>query len=153
MRKVSVILVVLLCLVCACNTDVKTVQIENKDFAKILFVQKIENNFTSEKLSKPIEDKEKIKKVLSMVEGLEAEEINTDELIRILEDQDNYYMFGFYKDDRTSLGRGDYGFQFLENGTILFSYDQPSTPSHPLITVNSHQDLLEEMKEILGITF
>ncbi|SFL91915.1 hypothetical protein SAMN04487943_10590 [Gracilibacillus orientalis] len=153
MRKLSVILVVLISLLCACSTEQKTVQVDNKDFVNTLFVQKVENNFTSDKLLKQIEDQEKIEQVLSMVEGLEAEEIDNDELIGVLENHANYYMFQFSEGENTNTDRGDYGFQVLEDGIILFSYDQPNTSSQPLITVNTHKDLLEDMKEMLEITF
>ncbi|WP_163582911.1 hypothetical protein [Gracilibacillus saliphilus] len=153
MKKVSFILVILFGLLCACATEEKTVQIENKDFADTLFVQKVENNFTSDKLAKMIEDSEKIKQVLSKVEGLEAEKIDNDELISILENHDSYYMFGFFEGDSTNIQKEDYGFQILEDGTILFNYDQVDNSDHPLVTVDTHKDILEEMKEMLEITF
>ncbi|UOQ49316.1 hypothetical protein MUN88_04100 [Gracilibacillus caseinilyticus] len=154
MKKVFVLLIIiLLCILSACTWNEQTVEFKNKNFANTLFVQKVENNFTSEKLSKPIEDDEKIKKILTMIEGMKAEQINNEELINILENQDNYYMFGFYMDDKINNQRGDYAFQFLEDGTILFSYDAKSVDSYPLISVTHHQELLEDMKDVLGITF
>ncbi|UOQ84090.1 hypothetical protein [Gracilibacillus salinarum] len=154
MKKVFVLLVIiLLCILSACSWNEKTVEFKNKDFANTLFVQKVENNFTSKKLSKPIEDDKKIKEILTMLDGLKAEQIDNEELIKILEDQDNYYMFGFYGDDKIKNQRGDYAFQFLEDGTILFSYDAKSTDSYPLISVAHHQELLEDMKDVLEISF
>ncbi|QGH32888.1 hypothetical protein GI584_01945 [Gracilibacillus salitolerans] len=153
MKKVSFILVILLGLLCACSTEEKTVQIENKDFANTLFVQKVENNFTSDKLAMLIEDPEKIKNALSMVEGLEAEEIDNDERIGILENHDNYYMFGFFEGESTNIQKEDYGFQILEDGKILFNYDQLDNSDYPLVTVDTHKDILEDMKEMLEITF
>lgn len=152
MRKIPVILVILLGLLCACSPEEQTVQIEDKDFANILLIQKVENNFTSEQLSKQIEDQEMIEQVLTMVEGLKVEEIDNEELIKILESQDNYYMFDFYEGDDTNILRGDYGFHVLEDGTMLFNVDLLSV-TNPLVTVETHKELLEAMKEMLGINF
>ncbi|MGN8682416.1 hypothetical protein ACTNEO_14795 [Gracilibacillus sp. HCP3S3_G5_1] len=127
-------------------------QIEDKDFANILLIQKVENNFTSEQLSKQIEDQEMIEQVLTMVEGLKVEEIDNEELIKILESQDNYYMFDFYEGEDTNILRGDYGFHVLEDGTMLFNVDLLSV-TNPLVTVETHKELLEAMKEMLEINF
>ncbi|MGN8647283.1 hypothetical protein [Gracilibacillus sp. HCP3S3_G5_2] len=152
MRKIPVILVILLGLLCACSPEEQIVQIEDKDFANILLIQKVENNFTSEQLSKQIEDQEMIEQVLTMVEGLKVEEIDNEELIKILESQDNYYMFDFYEGEDTNILRGDYGFHVLEDGTMLFNVDLLSV-TNPLVTVETHKELLEAMKEMLEINF
>lgn len=152
LRKIPVILVILLGLLCACSPEEQIVQIEDKDFANILLIQKVENNFTSEQLSKQIEDQEMIEQVLTMVEGLKVEEIDNEELIKILESQDNYYMFDFYEGEDTNILRGDYGFHVLEDGTMLFNVDLLSV-TNPLVTVETHKELLEAMKEMLEINF
>ncbi|MDX8046455.1 hypothetical protein SH601_10720 [Gracilibacillus sp. S3-1-1] len=152
MRRVAFILI-LVSLLCGCGTIKTNVQIEDKDFADLLFVQKVENNFTSDKLAMPISNQTEIRQVLSMVDGLDAKKIDNDELINILEKQDNYYMFAFFESEESNPTTREYRFQVLEDGTILFDVNKIGTSDFPLVTTDTHNDLLEEMKEMLEINF
>ncbi|SHN30170.1 hypothetical protein [Gracilibacillus kekensis] len=153
MRKILIFSILFLSFLSACNNEEETVKIEDKDFANILYVQKIENNYSSGELTKPIEDQEKIREVLTIVEGLKAKRITTDEFIQKLENQDNYYRFGFIGENGTEKQRDQYAFQVMDDGTIIFNFDQINNPDHPLVTVTAHHEILEELKDVLGIQF
>ncbi|WP_058305976.1 hypothetical protein [Gracilibacillus massiliensis] len=153
MRKILIFSILFLSLLSACNNDEEKVTIEDKNFANILYVQKIENNYSSRELTKPIEDQEKIQEVLTIVEGLPAEKISTDEFIQKLENQDDYYRFGFVGENGENVQRDQYAFQIMDDGTIIFNFDQINNPDHPLVTVTAHHEILEELKEVLGIQF
>ncbi len=153
MKRTSIIFIILISLLSACSEEEETVEIEDKNFANTLYVQKIENNFSSKELTKPIENQEQIEEVLSKVEGLQAERISNDEFIQKLENQDNYYRFGFVGQSGSDVREDQYAFQIMKDGTILFNFDQINNPTHSLITVTTHEELLEELKEELGIKF
>ncbi|GAE93169.1 hypothetical protein JCM21714_2221 [Gracilibacillus boraciitolerans JCM 21714] len=153
MKRISIFFIICLGLLSACANEEETVNIDDKDFANTLYVQKVENNFTSKELTKPIEDQEMIQRVLTMVDGLQAEKMTTDEFIQQLENHDSYYRFGFYGESGVEEQRNQYAFQIMTDGTIIFNFDQINNPSYPLISVETHQNILKELKKVLEIHF
>ncbi|MRG86014.1 lipoprotein [Salinibacillus xinjiangensis] len=152
MKKIIILLAFITLMLSACSGNEETINFEDKSFANTLFIQKAENNSSSEEMRKMVTDKEKINEILSMVEGLKVEKINTDKFMEKLMSQSSY-MFGFLKGDGTNTEKGKYAFNFLEDGTILFNYDKDDNPGTPLITTDKHKDLLNQMKMLLEIHF
>ncbi|CQR46621.1 hypothetical protein BN1058_00890 [Paraliobacillus sp. PM-2] len=139
-------------LLSACSSNAETINFEDKSFANTLYIQKVENNSSSEEMNKMVTDKDKINEVLSMVEGLKVEKINTDTFMEKLQSQ-SAYMFGFFQGDGKNTEKGKYAFNILEDGTILLNYDRVDNPGTPLITTEKNKDLLNEMKQKLEISF
>ncbi|MFZ3579165.1 hypothetical protein [Virgibacillus sp. DJP39] len=152
MKNIVIPLVVIVLLLGACSGNEKTIQLEDRSFANTLFIQKVENNSSSEEMSKTVKDKDKIEEVLSMVEGLNVQKINTDTFMENLKSQ-NSYMLGFFKGNGTNTEKGKYAFNILEDGTVLFNSDKVDNPGTLLITTKKHKDLLNEMKQLLEINF
>lgn len=150
LKYISVLLIVIVLLLSACSGDKETVKLDDKSFADTLFVQKVENNSSSGEMTKIVTDKDKIEKILSMVEGLKVEKTSNESLFEELKKQD-VYMFGFFKGTATATKKGEYAFNILEDGTILFSnYDNQNSAS---VTTKEHIDLMEEIKQVLEINF
>ncbi|MFC0525541.1 hypothetical protein ACFFGV_18310 [Pontibacillus salicampi] len=141
--------IMVLCL-SACSNNEEIIKFKDKSFANTLHIQKVENNSSSEEVSKMVTDKDKIKEVLSMVEGLKAEEINKDTFMEKLKSQ-SVYMFAFFQGDGKNTEKGKYAFNILEDGTILFHYDRVDNPGTPLITTDKNKDLLDKMKQKLDL--
>lgn len=152
MKNIVIPLIVIVFFISACSGNEETIKFEDKSFANTLFVQKVENNSSSEELTKMVTDKDKIKDVLSMVEGLKVEKIDTDNFMEKLKSQ-NSYMLGFLRGNGMNTEKERYGFVILEDGTILFNYDNVDGPATPLITTEKHTDLVNEIIHILEIKF
>ncbi|WP_066187945.1 hypothetical protein [Gracilibacillus timonensis] len=137
-----------------CASEQRTVQLENKDFADLLYVQKIEKSVASEQQTKIVTDLEEIENVLTELDGMETENIDREELMKKLEQEDNYYVFGFFDDaEMGSTSKGNYAFQIFADGTVLFSYDEPNSPGQPLKAVEKHPDLIETYRALLDMNF
>ncbi|TYS89900.1 hypothetical protein [Rossellomorea aquimaris] len=59
-----------------CSNGEQVIEIENKEKASSLFIQKVENDTSSEELTKVVSDKQQIEQVLTMAEGLEVKKIS-----------------------------------------------------------------------------
>ncbi len=136
----------------ACSGNEETIKIEDKDFADMLAIHKIENNISSEGTFTIIKDKEKIKEILSMVEGVQVKEIENEQLSKEMK-SGIVYMFAFFKGDETKTKKGEYAFNILKDGTILFNYDNVGYTNTPAITTEKHKDLLNKMKQTLNIGY
>ncbi|MBW3112437.1 hypothetical protein KYJ26_11385 [Bacillus sp. MCCB 382] len=153
MKNVQFILSILLCLLVGCSNSEQTLKIEPKEKAGTLFIQKVENHTSSEELTKEIHDQEQIEEVLTKIEGLKVKSISSDEMMDKMKSTDTY-MFVFSEGKEMKLGKAaPFAFNVLENGTFLFSYSGFDSPREPLITVDVHEELLEELKDLVGIEF
>ncbi|WP_226672172.1 hypothetical protein [Rossellomorea aquimaris] len=153
MKNVQFILSILLCLLVGCSNSEQTLKIEPKEKAESLFIQKVENNTVPEELTKVIHDQEQIEKVLTKIEGLKVERISSDEMMDKMESSDTY-MFAFSEGKEIESGKpAPYAFNVLEDGNFLFSYSGFDSPQKPLMTVDKHEELLEELKDLIGIEF
>lgn len=153
MKNVIWSLSILLCLLVGCSNSEQTLEIQPKEKAGSLFIQKVENNTSSEELTKIVRDQGQIEEVLSKIEGLKVEDISSDEMMDKMKSSDTY-MFVFSEGKEMEPGKAaPFAFNVLENGTFLFSYSGFDSPQKPLITVDEHKELLEELKELAGIEF
>ncbi|MGF2616218.1 hypothetical protein FZC84_00385 [Rossellomorea vietnamensis] len=149
------IIILLLTAFCmgACSAGEEVVDIEDKSFAEMLFVQKVENDLTDETLTKSITDQSKIEETLELVSGLTIKELSTNEFFTELKSQ-NSYMFSFFKTEQFTSGVTPYTFYILEDGTFMFTYDGvDSLREKPLISLESDKDLFDKIKEHLEIDF
>lgn len=55
----------------------------------MLFIQKTEDQTSSEEMTKMVTDQQKIEKILTMVEGLKVEETDTDYILTEMKAQDS----------------------------------------------------------------
>ncbi|MGP4039864.1 hypothetical protein ACTWP4_08170 [Gracilibacillus sp. D59] len=145
-------LLFIIVLLSACSSKEEPIKIEDKDFADLLVVQKVENNISSQGTETIIKDKEKIKEILSIVEGVQVEEMESEQLFKEMK-SGIVYMFAFFKEDGTKPKKGEYAFNILEDGTILFSYDNVGYTNIPAITTEKHINLLNKMKQTLNINY
>ncbi|WP_186807130.1 hypothetical protein [Tenuibacillus multivorans] len=143
----------MLIIVNACSDQEKVIEkIEDKSVFNVLIIQKVEGNTSSNDMTKIVKDQQKIVEVLSMVEGLKVEEVDNNLVIEEMTSQ-NAYMFGFIENEKMTGDPLPYSFNVLADGTFIFSHDEPDSLSKPLQTVDQHQQLLDEMKQLLDIDF
>lgn len=138
----------------ACSAqEEEVIEIQNKNFSGLLLIQKVENNSSSDKLSKIINDKQKIEKVLSMVEGLEVRKTDTDYMMDELK-SNNAYSFSFAEGDEMETPKqSPYSFVVLNDGTFFFTHKEVNSIQQPRITIVKHEELLNEMKQLLDVDF
>ncbi|WP_010529145.1 hypothetical protein [Lentibacillus jeotgali] len=118
-----------------------------------LFIQKVEDNTSSEEMTKVIKDKQKIKQVLTMVEGLKVKETNSENITDQLKSQNNY-SFNFSKGEKLETSkRVPYSFTVLSDGTFIFPYKDFNSLQKPRITIEKHKELFNDIKQLLEINF
>jgi hypothetical protein len=88
-----------------CSDGEQVIEIEHKEKAGSLFIQKVENDSSSEELTKVVNDKQQIEQILTMAEGLEVKKISTEETMEKMKETDTY-MFVF------SEGKGKWNLHF-----------------------------------------
>lgn len=116
-----------------------------------MFVQKVEHNSSSEEKTKIIKDKQKIRQVLTMVEGLKVKE--TNKALGKMKSQ-NTYMFAFSKGKNLEAGKKvPYAFNVLSDGTFIFLFKDFDSLEKPRITLEKHKKLLEDIKKLCKINF
>lgn len=71
---------------CVCSgKKEEAVEIEDKNFSSMLIIQKVKDDGTSSaEMSKMMNNKHKIKQILTMIEGMEVVETDKDEMIDAL---------------------------------------------------------------------
>ncbi len=79
-------------LLSACSNSDEIIKIDNKSFAKVLFVQKVEGSSSNEELTKKISETAKIKEILNMVEGIKVQEAEEESLFETLKSQNTYML-------------------------------------------------------------
>jgi hypothetical protein len=140
-------------ILCGCSNSEQVKEIENKDKAGSLFIQKVENDTSSEELTKVVDDKQQIEQVLAMIEGLEVKKISSEEAVEKMKGS-NTYMFAFLEGKEIESGKkAPFAFYALENGTFIFPYSDFNSPQEPLITVESQKGLLDDIKQLFELTF
>ncbi|MFD2922719.1 hypothetical protein [Halobacillus naozhouensis] len=139
-------------LLSACSNSGEVIKIDNKSFAEVLFVQKVEGRSSNEEMTKKISERAKIKEILNMVEGIKVQEAEKESLFGTLKSQ-NTYMFSFSKELK-SAEEVPYVFYALNDGTFIFTQDKVnSSRKAPLISTERHKYLLNEIKEKLKLDF
>lgn len=149
----------ILVILSACTGKEEVVEMENKSFSGMLLIGKVEDNASSKELTKIVRDKQKIEKILTMVEGLEVKETDSDSFTEKLKSQDSY-SFSFFEGevkesdfDALSGKQTPYTFIILNDGTIFFLHKDVNTLQEPRMTIEKHQDLLNEMKQLTEVDF
>ncbi|WP_156029933.1 hypothetical protein [Rossellomorea vietnamensis] len=153
-KRLFLFLTILVFILCGCSNSEQVKEIENKDKASSLFIQKVEDDTSSEELTKVVNDKKKIEQVLAMIEGLEVEKISSEETMEKMK-ASNTYMFVFSEGKNSESGKqAPFAFYALENGTFIFPYTDFNSPQKPpLITVKTKEGLLDDMKQLFELTF
>jgi hypothetical protein len=155
MRSKLIIILSLLCCIplVACSADESVSKIADTSFAEALFVQKVKNNTSTEEQTKKITDPLKIEKTVKLVDGLKVKKTTSDKVLNMMKTEDTY-MFYFSKTDETTTGKVPYVFHILGNGRVIFTHgDVDELLEEPLITKETHEELLEKMKKELSIDF
>lgn len=136
-----------------CSTTEDVMKINKKNFAQALIVEKVENNTSKEELTKKITDETKIKETLELLDGLKVKKIKSKNVLDKMKSNDTY-MFAFSKIKKLPVGKLPYAFYILDDGTIIFTHKNvDSLLETPLITTDTHKDILEKIKENLSIEF
>jgi hypothetical protein len=138
----------------ACTEKKKeVVEIKDKNFSGMLMIQKLEDNISSEEMTKIVRDKQKIEKIVTMVEGLEVRETKTDKMLDVIKAQDSY-SFIFAEGERVESGKpAPYSFTVLNDGTFFFTSKDVNSIQKPRKTIVEHKELLNEMKQLLEVDF
>ncbi|MGM0840206.1 MAG: hypothetical protein ACQEWE_05740 [Bacillota bacterium] len=153
MKSLILSLSILFYVLCGCSNSEQVMEIDHKEKAGSLFIQKVENHTSSEELTKVVQDKQKMEQVLTMVEGLKVEKSSSEEMMAKMQSA-NTYMFVFSEGKEMKSGTAaPFALHVLEDGTFLFPYSGFNSPQKPLITVEQHEELLDELKQLLGIKF
>jgi tRNA pseudouridine-54 N-methylase len=144
---------ILVFIMSGCSDGEQVIEIGHKEKAGSLFIQKVENDSSSEELTKVVNDKQQIEQILTMAEGLEVKKISTEETMEKMKETDTY-MFVFSEGKEIQSGKkAPFAFYALENGTFIFPYSDFNSPQEPLITVERQKGLLDEMKQLIEIPF
>ncbi|MDR7238739.1 hypothetical protein [Neobacillus drentensis] len=131
----------------------EVIQIKNNNLSGMLMVQKTEDQTSSEEMTKMITDKQKIEKILTMVEGLKVKKTDTDRMLAEMKAQDSY-SFSFAEGDKMESGKqAAYSFVVLNDGTLFFTHKDINSPQKPRMTIEKHKNLLKEMKDLLEMDF
>jgi len=151
--KNTISLLIILFLLSACTKKEEIVKIKDKNFSDMLLIQKVEGNTTSEELTKTVKDKQKIKEILTMVDGLKVQEKNGDDIIERMKSQD-YYTFAFAEGDKMVSGEQiPYAFSVFNDGTFVFSHEDINLSLKPRVTIKKHKELFNEIKKLLKVDF
>jgi hypothetical protein len=137
----------------ACSRSEQVIEIKSKDSLRSLLIEKIDTNFSSEEMTKLVKDKDKIEKVLSMIEGLKVKESSSEHVFDEINSQSTY-TFNFFENEEIESGKEvPYAFSVLNDGTLIFTHKDVGSPITPRITTVKDKDLLDDIKQILGINF
>lgn len=147
-------LTLILFLLSACSGKEEVIQIENKNFSGTLWIQKVEDNSSSEEMTKIVRDKQKIEQILTMVDGLKVKEKDTEYMFDELKSH-NAYMFIITEGKKMESGKvvPSYAFNVLDDGTFFFTNINVNSIRKPRMTTEKHKDLLNEMKQLLELNF
>ncbi|EQB36292.1 MULTISPECIES: hypothetical protein [Virgibacillus] len=116
-------------------------------------IQKSVNNSSSEELTKMVNEKQKIKQILTIIEGLKVKRTTSEKVFEKMKTQDNY-TFAFSEGKELKVGKkASYAFYVLEDGTFIFPYSDVNSLQEPLITIKKHKELLGEIKELSEVDF
>jgi nitrate/TMAO reductase-like tetraheme cytochrome c subunit len=152
-KRLALGLSILMLIFSGCSNTEQVKEIESKDKADSLFIQKVENDTSYEELTKVVNDKQQIEQVLAMIEGLEVKKISSEETMEKMK-ASNTYMFGFSEGKEFESGKKlPFAFYALENGTFIFPYSDFNSPQEPLITVEGQEELLDDIKQLFELTF
>lgn len=154
MKNVAILFFIALMLI-GCSHSNKQIAINNKDFAKNLIVERMEDNVTSDEFNKEISNTSKIKEVLGMVDGMEVQKVgkNASEIMKSNQSSKTY-VFSFFKEKIETVKIVPYVFIILEDGTFIYTHDKVnSVRQKPLISVEKHKDMVSKLKEKLEINF
>ncbi|RCW77310.1 hypothetical protein [Saliterribacillus persicus] len=116
----------------------------------MLVVKKIIDNHPAEDSDIVIKDKKKIKEVLSLVEGVHVENIENEQAMNKIK-SGTVYIFGFFNENKSTTQKGEYAFSILEDGSIIFTYDNINNTQTPVITTQKQKDKLNKIKQLLNI--
>ncbi|KGP72360.1 hypothetical protein [Pontibacillus yanchengensis] len=102
-------------------------------------------------MTKKVNDKQKIEQVLTMVEGLNVKETQSEGTFEKMKSSDTY-MFVF-SEGENQYGKAPFAFYVLDNGTFIFPYKDFNSPKENLITIEKHDGLLKEIKNLFNISY
>jgi hypothetical protein len=144
---------ILVFLLSACSGNEQVVEIKSKDSLRTLLIEKVDGNSSSEEMTKIVKDKDKIEKVLSMIEGLKVKESSSQHVFDEIKLQSTY-TFSFSDNEEIESGKEvPYAFLILKDGTLIFTHKDVDSPITPLITTVKDKNLLNEIKHILEVQF
>ena len=104
-------------LLSACSGSEQAIEIKSKDSLRTLFIEKVDGNSSSEEMSIIVKDKDKIEKLLSMIEGLKVKESNSEYVFDEIKSQSTY-TFSFFESEEIQSGKEvPYAFSVLNDGT------------------------------------
>ena len=148
-----VLTIILSILLSACSNQEEVIKIKSQDSLRTLYIQKVEGDSSSEEMTKMVKDKEKIDKILAMIEGLKVKESNSKYIFNEMKSQDTY-TFSFFESGTNESGKEvPYAFSVLNEGTFIFTHNDVGSLKTPRITNVKHKDLLNEMKQLLELPF
>lgn len=144
---------ILVFLLSACSGNEQVIEINSKDSLRTLLIEKVDGNSSSEEMTKIVKDKDKIEKVLSMIEGLKVKESSSEHVLDEIKLQSTY-TFSFSDNEEIESGKEvPYAFFILKDGTLIFTHKDVDSPITPLITTVKDKNLLNEIKHILEVQF
>ncbi|KYD03519.1 hypothetical protein [Heyndrickxia sporothermodurans] len=147
-------LTILSILLCACSGNKEEIKIDKKNSLSTIFIQKVENNSSSEGMTKIVKDKKMVEKILSMVEGLKVKKSNSKYIFDEMKTQ-NTYSFGFFENEKIQSGekKVPYAFYVLNDGIFVFTHNDVGSIKKTRITIDKHKNLFSKMKQLLEINF
>jgi hypothetical protein len=143
---------ILVFLLSACTGNEQVIEIKSKDSLRTLLIEKVDGNSSSEEMTKIVKDKDKIEKVLSVIEGLKVKESSSEHVFDEIKTQSTY-TFSFSKNEIESGKEVPYAFFILKDGTLIFTHNDVDSPITPRVTTIKDKDLLNDIKQILKIQF
>lgn len=129
-----------------CSSDF-TGSFDEKGDLDRLVIQKVADGETSSSRTKTVKDADTIAEIMQKGEGLGAQSISGEEAQRSKDASTSYYTFTGYKTDDAPV----YSIIVLEDGTFLV--EGSSGNSEVMETTDTHQLLLDDMKELADLTF
>lgn len=153
--KKAIIISILVFLLAACSTDAQALVVKREEVPDTILIQKMKNSLSSEELTSIMTDEQKIDVLLNKVEGLQIEKKSSEQLLEEIKMQD-YYILGFGEGEtieEMDTGKVPYYIIILENGRFLFPDTNSESTRLALITTKSHDQLVGEIKDLLGIDF
>ncbi|MFE4814721.1 hypothetical protein ACFQ9Y_27080 [Peribacillus simplex] len=117
-----------------------------------LYVQGVdENGVASESTNKIINDDKKIKEFISKVNKMEVIKPPSKELTEKVKELNHKGNYTFTLSDKETMDNKVYSMNYFKDGSIQFQ--QPDKKEIVFLSKEKHPELLNELKELLGITY
>ncbi|MBP2005894.1 hypothetical protein [Halobacillus andaensis] len=137
----------------ACGNETDKVDIGSEKVSETLYIQKVEDNRTTEEQTAVRQEKEINKELLEKLDGMEIKKSDESEIKNKMNTQDTYTYSFSDEGDLSSGSESDFSFAVIEDGTFLMPENAEQSGTVSYQSVEKHPELLNEMNHLVDISF